>query len=200
MRNHKKIKELCDILKINRAQAIGHLHMLWWWAIENRETGDLTGLFDKDLAVACDWDGEPKALINALHKTNWLVDYHIKDWDDYSYRLLHMRQTNRERQRNHRLVTRDITGYVPPTTEQNITEPKNKAVSNEEFLENLKKNPAYKHISIETELGKMDAWLSAHAGRKKTRRFIVAWLNKIEAPLPNEPKKDPYASLRKITM
>ena len=29
----------------------------------------------------------------------------------------------------------------------------------------------------------MDAWLLAHKGRKKTRRFVVNWLNKIEKPL-----------------
>ena len=52
--------------------------------------------------------------------------------------------------------------------------------SDEEFLKDLKANPAYKGIHIEAELGKMDAWLSTRPGRKKTRRFIVNWLNKVE--------------------
>lgn len=125
MRNHKKLIELCNTLQITRAQAIGHLHMLWWWAIEHREDGDLTGLFDKDIATACDWDKEPKVLIDALHGTEWLSDYHIKDWDDYSFRLLDMRRANRERQRKYRSVMRDITrdvaGYVPPATVPNLT-------------------------------------------------------------------------------
>ena len=29
----------------------------------------------------------------------------------------------------------------------------------------------------------MDAWLLAHPGRQKTKRFVVGWLNKIEKPL-----------------
>lgn len=56
----------------------------------------------------------------------------------------------------------------------------------------LKTNSAYAHIDIDTELGKMDAWLLAHKGRQKTKKFIVNWLNKIEKPLSiNKPKQQP---------
>ena len=51
------------------------------------------------------------------------------------------------------------------------------------FVKSLRANPAYRHIDIPRELGKMDAWLSTHQGRQKTRRFIVNWLNKIDKPL-----------------
>lgn len=63
------------------------------------------------------------------------------------------------------------------------------------FFESLKTNQAYKHIDLNTELCKMDAWLSAHAGRKKTKRFVLNWLNKIEVPLPTEDIPD---SLRRF--
>ena len=29
----------------------------------------------------------------------------------------------------------------------------------------------------------MDEWLERHPGRKKTRRFIITWLNKVERPV-----------------
>jgi hypothetical protein len=29
----------------------------------------------------------------------------------------------------------------------------------------------------------MDAWLLARPGRKKTRQFVINWLNKVEVPL-----------------
>lgn len=71
----------------------------------------------------------------------------------------------------------------------------------EEFINSLRTNTAYKHINIDAELFKMDAWLLAHNGRQKTKRFIVNWLNKIEAPIgivhktkpkpENIPKIDP---------
>jgi hypothetical protein len=68
-------------------------------------------------------------------------------------------------------------------------------LSDLEFIETLKTNPSYNGINIDCELGKMDAWLTTHIGRKKTRGFIVNWLNKIEKPLASqvkpEPKRDP---------
>lgn len=56
-------------------------------------------------------------------------------------------------------------------------------LSDEEFMTALRTNPAYAHVTLDAELGKMDAWLLTHPGRKKTRRFIVSWLNKIEPPV-----------------
>jgi hypothetical protein len=65
----------------------------------------------------------------------------------------------------------------------------NKALESQDFLSSLKTNLAYKHINIETELGRMDAWLAAHPGRIKTRKFVVNWLNKIDPPLPTDKPK-----------
>ena len=56
-------------------------------------------------------------------------------------------------------------------------------MSPQEFVLSLKTKPEYKHINIDTELAKMDTWLSRNPGRKKTPRFILRWLNKIEAPI-----------------
>jgi hypothetical protein len=38
-------------------------------------------------------------------------------------------------------------------------------------------------VDFDQAIVKMDAWLLAHPGRKKTRRFIVNWLNKIDKPM-----------------
>ncbi len=53
-------------------------------------------------------------------------------------------------------------------------------LSDEEFIAALRQNPAYKHIDIDREFGKMDAWLLTPKGRgrTKTRKFVVSWLNK----------------------
>lgn len=95
LRTHKKLKMLCDELEINRREAIGLLHCLWWWVIENRENGDLSELFDRDIAIACDWDGDAKKLVKALHKCEWLIDNRIKDWTHYVGRLLKDRERKR---------------------------------------------------------------------------------------------------------
>ena len=79
--------------------------------------------------------------------------------------------------------------------------PKTAPIPIEDWLTTIKANPAYQHLSIDTELAKMDAWLSTKPGRKKTKSFVVNWLNKIEAPMTNgsgkqkppppPPKNDP---------
>lgn len=56
----------------------------------------------------------------------------------------------------------------------------------EEWMEGLRKNPAYVHIQFDQEFGKMQEWLKLHEGRKLTKRFILNWLNKIEVPISIE--------------
>jgi hypothetical protein len=53
-------------------------------------------------------------------------------------------------------------------------------LSDNEFMDKLRQNSAYKHLDIDYELGKMDAWLITPKGenKRKTRRFVVSWLNK----------------------
>lgn len=53
------------------------------------------------------------------------------------------------------------------------------------FISQLKENPAYKGIDIDRELSKMDAWFLTPKGkgRKKTKGFIVNWLNKCDAEI-----------------
>lgn len=97
MRTHKKLKPFCDDLGLTRRDAIGLLHLLWWWVIENREDGDLSNLYDRDIANACDWDRDPTELIKALHKHKWLVDYKVNDWMDYAGKLIKDRQRKRLR-------------------------------------------------------------------------------------------------------
>lgn len=65
-------------------------------------------------------------------------------------------------------------------------------LSDEDFIQKLKDNPAYKHINFATELAKMDAWLMLpkNKHRKKTGQFIINWLNKIDRPMETGPPAD----------
>lgn len=91
---------------------------------------------------------------------------------------------------------------IPENTTENTTENCNifsvqqkaasprKKLTDQEWLNNLKENPAYKHINFDRELAKMDAWLSLPKNhkRQKTRAFILNWLSKVEGVFsPNSP-------------
>lgn len=58
-------------------------------------------------------------------------------------------------------------------------------ISDEEFIQSLRDNHAYRGIDLDSELGKMDAWFLTPKGkgRKKTRAFILRWLNKTDRPV-----------------
>ena len=85
----------------------------------------------------------------------------------------------------------DVAGEI--AVEQNRTEGdrtgKNRTEevsSAPDLLTSLKMNPAYSHINLDHEVGKMRAWLAlpGNKGRKMTPRFVLNWLNKIEQPIP----------------
>lgn len=140
------------------------------------------------------------------------LDEH-RDWgwrivNYMKYRMIRDREDrmeqNREAQRRRR--ARRSQGAPPkppvdgqqdlfdePGEPQGATDPKRpkepQVLTDEQFLATLRTNPAYQKIDLEGELKKMDAWLLAHPGRKKTRRFVVNWLNKVEVPLTNPVNK-----------
>jgi len=78
---------------------------------------------------------------------------------------------------------------VPNHTIKNKSMPLRASVVDEEFWSDLGANPAYQHINLTVENGKMDAWLALpkNKHRKKTRQFALNWLNKIEKPLITQP-------------
>jgi hypothetical protein len=68
-----------------------------------------------------------------------------------------------------------------------VNKPKRQVKDNrttEEFVAELKK--IYDYIDIDVELKRIDAWLLTHQDRKKTRRFVTNWLNRIEKPMPKQ--------------
>jgi hypothetical protein len=122
-----------------------------------------------------------------------------KTLDESGYFITHSkRHTERhiERHTEHHMESHveshsDVTGIY-----QNQNQNKNKIKKEEksmslrtendlEWFNELRHNPAYAHIDFAREEGRMDAWLTLpkNKNRKKTRRFILNWLNKIDAPI-----------------
>jgi hypothetical protein len=65
-------------------------------------------------------------------------------------------------------------------------------LSDEEWLESLKSNPAYKGLDIEGMYHKMIAWCEVR-GKKPTRARLLNWLNREEKPMTATPKKFPVS-------
>lgn len=142
LRNHPKTLKLARLLGVSKPAAIGHLHLLWWWALDYAEDGDL-GRFDAlDVAVGAEWEGDPAAFLDALVRSGFLdAGGRIHDWGVYTGRLAAQRASNRDRQRRFRERHRDETGtdkprnrYVTVTRNaRNVASKKNKTNQNKTF-------------------------------------------------------------------
>jgi len=66
LRDHPKMLKAARALGISRAQMIGHLHLLWGWAMHYAPDGDLTRFDPDDLAAAADWPDDPGVFVDAL--------------------------------------------------------------------------------------------------------------------------------------
>jgi uncharacterized protein YdaU (DUF1376 family) len=67
------------------------------------------------------------------------------------------------------------------TSKEVVGAPKKSFLLDEEFWAEMKRH--YPNIDVDAESRKMDAWLLARPGRKKTRMFVIGWLNKVEPAL-----------------
>lgn len=111
LKDHPKTRRLRRLLGINLAQAIGHLHLLWWWAATYAQDGDLSHYDAIDIAEAADWDGDPEQFLSALIEAGF-VDQdddgtRLHDWYDYAGKLIELRARDAARKRAARKRTAD---------------------------------------------------------------------------------------------
>ncbi|MGG3452528.1 hypothetical protein [Paenibacillus rhizolycopersici] len=132
---HIKTKRLARKLNITVPEVIGHLHLLWWWAMDNLPDGCLSLLEPEDIADEMMWTGDAQQLIEALIEVKFIdvIDgrLFIHDWYDYIGRLVDKRKSDAERKRKSRKTSaghpqddpEDGAGNstVPNSTVQNIT-------------------------------------------------------------------------------
>jgi hypothetical protein len=90
LRNHPKLKRAARMAGCSQAQMAGHLHFLWWWALETAPDGDLSPYDPEDIADAAGWDGDPDVFVSALigcgpgEKSGFIeADHTLHDWDEY---------------------------------------------------------------------------------------------------------------------
>lgn len=158
LRDHPKVARLGRLLDVHRTSAIGMLHLLWWWALDHAEDGDVTDFDAMDLALAADWEGDPEVLVKALlecgpgRREGFLAENEgrlvLHDWWQYAGKLVARRRIDRDRKResrtppdqgvqwtsNRHVADGSETAYVtePNPTEQNQPTPSSPAPPSEE--------------------------------------------------------------------
>lgn len=114
--SHIKLKRLARELNIHRAQAIGHLHLLWWWSLDNAPSGNLSALSTVELAEVSEWPGNVDKYAAALKACGWIDSNGcIHDWWEYAGKLVSQRNKDKERKRKEREAEKNaLSGGCPP--------------------------------------------------------------------------------------
>jgi hypothetical protein len=111
--SHRKTLRLCALLGIRPPQAVGHLHILWHWALDNAgPDGDLGDCMDAEIAMAAMWDGDPSLFIEALIRARFLdLDEggrrRLHNWTLYGGKVADRRRRESDRIRSSRGSARD---------------------------------------------------------------------------------------------
>jgi len=84
-----KFKKLQRLLGVNRIVTIGTLEMLWIATQKNAPQGDIGKFSDLEIAIECEWEGDPETLVSALVESGWLdvCDTHrlvVHDWEHHA--------------------------------------------------------------------------------------------------------------------
>ena len=169
---HPKLLRLARQLDIPRAQAIGHLQYLWWWAMKYATEGDLSGMESSEIAEACTWDGDSETFVQALTGAGFLdqegESLSIHDWSDYAGRLIQKRQANAERMR----LARSLHVQNTSMARAGATVP-NPTVPNQTITETTSpadETPAVDEQKIPSNL---EGWLSALKTEKGLKNSVA---------------------------
>jgi len=83
-----KFQKLMRRLKESRRGTIGLLEGMWLAVAKNCPRGDIGRFCNEEIAIMCDWEGDPDELVNAMVECKWLdvCDTHrlvVHDWIDH---------------------------------------------------------------------------------------------------------------------
>ena len=95
LKDDPKVFDVAVVLNCSKAEAIGRLHMLWWWCVDHAPTGDLSLLNDGHLAMAVELNpSEGPKFKEALIKAGFLERkpyFRISNWWKFIGRFMKQR-------------------------------------------------------------------------------------------------------------
>ena len=71
--SHPKLHMLAEDLGITIPETVGHLHLLWWWALDYCQDGYLTK-YRGFIPIASQWQGDKDLFIN-INSPSDLIEY-----------------------------------------------------------------------------------------------------------------------------
>jgi len=89
-----KFKKLQRLLGCSKRETAGVLELLWIATQNNAKRGDIGKFENLEIAIECDWDGDPDEFVESLVVCGWLdrCSTHrlvVHDWSQHAPRYIH---------------------------------------------------------------------------------------------------------------
>lgn len=102
--NHPKTRKAARLAGTTVPTMVGHLHLIWHWALGFAQEGDLSGYEPWQVEDAAMWDGAEGALFDALQRAGFIDANNdgictLHDWHDYAGKLIERRRADAARKR-----------------------------------------------------------------------------------------------------
>ena len=189
LKDHPKTEHLAVLLGVPKVQVIGHLHCLWWWAVDYARDGYINRYPAAVVARGALWDGDPDKFISALMEARWVdADGKLHDWEEYAGRLIEQRERAKERYRRWK-AKRDVRAKSEQKTRSQRVANAQLRGKNEVTIPNQPNQPN----RISPPPGDPPPHESARKGRKRREPRDVA----LEA-LHEASKRDREAALQRL--
>ena len=114
--HHRKTLHAVAALHCDRHKLLGHIHELWWWALDNADSHGLLGHTPPQaIAEAAGWPVPRDAVrfVDAMQAAGFLecgaAGFVLHDWFDYSGKLIAQRAKNKARMTTTRAEHKDGT-------------------------------------------------------------------------------------------
>lgn len=95
LRDHPKLYKIVDSLQISKPQAVGHLHLFWYWCVDYAPEGVLKSFSDIQIARASCWESDAKMFVTALIDAGFIDRKDgvltVHDWLDFCGAMIEKR-------------------------------------------------------------------------------------------------------------
>jgi hypothetical protein len=111
---HPKTRKAARLAGTTVPTMVGHLHLVWHWAMDFAQEGDISRFEPWQIEDAAMWDGDEGKLYAALIESGYVDAIKdggvvLHDWHDYAGKLIERRRADAERKR------RDSAKNPPPS-------------------------------------------------------------------------------------
>lgn len=142
---HPKTRKLMRRIGLPGPHIVGHLHYLWWWALDFAQDGEITKYDAFDIADACQYTGDAEEFYDALIDSGFIDikddRYFLHDWYDYAGKLIELRKKDAERKRNSRGKNKESESFPEEIQRTSDGHPEESEGNLSESIRDLNLNP-----------------------------------------------------------